>query len=267
MVVAVVVFIVVLRVVERSVAHFENMRTNMKRLISSFDLSGLLLSLSGILLGVLLASADYHVKWEAASALILTTLPLHVYMLRSGRWWLAASVIGAVLTVYLSYGTIFCLESLLLLLFGYFILRLAKGFGGKGRFADTMVTVFLKGLVAVFGAYFVCTHSFPFWFLLFPAFSLGLLGAAADLTEYKSGKGLITVLLLLGLALMMVFSLLRVFSLAHFLYLLAIPAYLYIIYSMYTRKEQDPSLYRPFLALCTFAVAVLTGVGFVGYLL
>ena len=265
-VVTLVVFVVVLRVVAPSKAVFEKMRTNLKPLISPVDMGGLLLSLSGIILGILLAAADYHVQWEAALALFLTVIPMHIYMVNSSRWALVSSALCAVVTVYLSYGRLFCLESLLLLLFAYFILRLARGTGGRNRAVDALMTCFLKGPVALFGAYFVCTHAFPFWFLLFPALSVGILGAVSDGTRDGYPRGLVSISVMAGLVLMTVFSLLRVFSLLHFLYLLTVPAFVILIVRMYTKKEQEPDLFRMALALCTFALAVLTGLGLVGYL-
>lgn len=101
--------------------------------IKMCDPSGLLLSLSGIVLGVLLAVAEYRVDFWAALVLIVTAGLIHAYMQTLNKWWMGASVASAVLTVYLSYGTLFSLESLILLLFAYFIIRLARGMGGRGR--------------------------------------------------------------------------------------------------------------------------------------
>ena len=234
--------------------------------ILSCDPSGLMLSLSGIVLGVLLAVAEYRVDWAAASALVMTAGLLHIYMQTQNRWWMAASVASAVLTVYLSYGTLFSLESLILLLFAYFIIRLAKGMGGRGRISDGVLNCFLKGPVALIGAYFVCTHSFPFWFFLFPSLSIGLLCTAADGTADNYGKPLTNLIIYIGIALMVTYSSLRIFAPIHFLFLITLPAFIYLTVRMYTRKEQDPESFRPAIALCTFGLAVLTGVGFIGYL-
>ena len=131
------------------------MGTNWKKRIQEYDPSGLMLSLSGIVLGVLLAVAEYRVDYWAALALILTAGLIHAYMQSQNKWWMAASVAGAVLTVWLSYGTLFSLESLILLLFAYFIIRLARGMGGRDRISDGVLTCLLKGPVALVGAYFV----------------------------------------------------------------------------------------------------------------
>lgn len=234
--------------------------------IKMCDPSGLLLSLSGIVLGVLLAVAEYRVDLWAALALILTTGLMHIYMQIQNRWWMAASVASAVLTVYLSYGTLFSLESLILLLFAYFIIRMARGMGGRGMISDGVLTCLLNGPVALVGAYFVCTHSFPYWFFLFPSLSIGFLCVAADGTADNYGKVLTNLLIYIGIALMITYSALRIFVPVHFLFLITLPAFICITARMFMKNDLAPDTYRPALALSTFALALLTGVGFIGYL-
>lgn len=234
--------------------------------IKMCDPSGLLLSLSGIVLGVLLAVAEYRVDLWAALALILTTGLMHIYMQTMNKWWMAASVASAVLTVYLSYGTLFSLESLILLLFAYFIIRLARGMGGRGGISDAVLTCLLNGPVALVGAYFVCTHSFPYWFFLFPSLSVGFLCVAADGTAGNYSKVLTNLLIYIGIAFMVTYSALRIFVPVHFLFLITLPAFICITARMFMKKEQAADTYRPALALSTFALALLTGVGFIGYL-
>lgn len=232
----------------------------------TYDPSGLILSLSGIVLGVLLAVAEYRVDFCAALALILTSGLIHVYMQALNKWWMAASCAGAVITVYLSYGTLFSLESLILLLFAYFIIRMARGMGGRDRISDGVFTCLLNGPVALVGAYFVCTHSFPYWFFLFPSLSIGFLCVAADGTADNYGKVLTNLLIYIGIALMVTYSALRIFVPVHFLFLLTLPAFIWITARMFMIKEQAPDTYRPALALSTFALALLAGIGFIGYL-
>lgn len=234
--------------------------------IKMCDPSGLLLSLSGIVLGVLLAVAEYRVDLWAALALILTTGLMHIYMQIQNRWWMAASVASAVLTVYLSYGTLFSLESLILLLFAYFIIRMARGMGGRGMISNGVLTCLLNGPVALVGAYFVCTHSFPYWFFLFPSLSIGFLCVAADGTADNYGKVLTNLLIYIGIALMVTYSALRIFVPVHFLFLITLPVFISITARMFMKNDLAPDTYRPALALSTFALALLTGVGFIGYL-
>ena len=234
--------------------------------IKMCDPSGLLLSLSGIVLGGLLAVGEYRVDLWAALVLIVTAGLIHAYMQTLNKWWMASSVASAVLTVYLSYGTLFSLESLILLLFTYFIIRLARGMGGRGRISDGVLTCLLKGPVALVGAYFVCTHSFPYWFFLFPSLSIGFLCVAADGTADNYGKVLTNLLIYIGIAFMVTYSALRIFVPVHFLFLITLPTFICITARMFMKKEQAADTYRPALALSTFALALLTGVGFIGYL-
>ena len=243
------------------------MGINWNEKIRAYDPSGLMLSLSGIVLGVLLAVAEYRVDFPAALSLILTAGLIHIYMQTLNKWWMTASVAGAVLTVYLSYGTLFSLESLILLLFAYFVIRMARGMGGRGRISDGLLICLLKGPVALVGAYFVCTHSFPYWFFLFPSLSIGFLSVAADGTADNYSKTLTNLLIYIGISLMAVYSSLRIFVPVHFLFLLTLPAFILITLRMYMKKEQAADTYRPALALSTFALALLTGIGFIGYLL
>ena len=243
------------------------MGINWNEKIRAYDPSGLMLSLSGIVLGVLLAVAEYRVDFPAALSLILTAGLIHIYMQTLNKWWMTASVAGAVLTVYLSYGTLFSLESLILLLFAYFIIRMARGMGGRGRISDGLLICLLNGPVALVGAYFVCTHSFPYWFFLFPSLSIGFLSLAADGTADNYSKTLTNLLIYIGIALMVVYSSLRIFVPVHFLFLFTLPAFILITLRMYMKKEQESGSYRPALALSTFALALLTGIGFIGYLL
>ena len=242
------------------------MGKNWRTKIQKSDPSGLFLSLSGIVLGELLAVAEYRVSFWAALVLILTSGLIHVYMQTLNKWWMAASVASAVLTVYFSYGTLFSLESLILLLFAYFIIRLARGMGGRGRISDGVLTCLLKGPVALVGAYFVCTHSFPYWFIVFPSLSIGFLCVAADGTADNYGKVLTNFLIYIGIALMVTYSALRIFVPVHFIFLITLPAFIYITARMFMKKELAPDTYRPVLALSTLALALLTGFGFIGYL-
>lgn len=225
-----------------------------------------MLSSSGPLLGILLAVADYRVAWTCALSLMLAVVLLAVYMIFQKRFLLVPAAASVVLTAYASYGTVLSLEALILMLFTYFLLRLSKGAGNSGRIMEGVVTCLLKGPVAVYGAYFVCTHSFPFWFILFPSLSVGLLCVAADGVADNCGKVLTSLLIYVGLAMMVTYSCLRIFELVHFLFLITIPAFIFITVRMYMNKEHNSDTYRPALALCIFVLTLLTGVGFIGYL-
>lgn len=242
------------------------MKDNKSAFIFSADLVGLTTSLSGVVLGVLLAVADYRVEYGVAVSVIVAAALLHVYMSSGSRYFLAASLAGAFLAAWLSFGTVLKLEPILLLLFSYFVVRLGKGIKDSGRLTEAVVNCVLYGPIALFGAYFVCSHSFGFGLLVIPAISIGLLSVAVEGLKDGYGRNIQTILMAAALVLMTVFSLMRIFNPAHYLYLLTVPAFIYIIIKMYTKKEQDPVSFRPALALSAFALAVLTGIGFVAYL-
>lgn len=242
------------------------MNSSIKTLFNSRVSADIMLSSSGPVLGILLAVADYRVAWTCAVSLMLAVVILAVYMIFQKRFLLVPAAASVVLTAYASYGTVLSLEALILMLFAYFLLRLAKGAGNSGRIMDGVVTCLLKGPVAVYGAYFVCTHSFPFWFILFPSLSVGLLCVAADGVADNCGKVLTSLLIYVGLAMMVTYSCLRIFELVHFLFLITIPAFIFITVRMYMNKEHNSDTYRPALALCIFVLTLLTGVGFIGYL-
>ena len=50
------------------------------------------------------------------------------------------------------------------------------------------------------------------------------------------------------------------------IFLITLPAFICITARMFMKNDLAPDTYRPALALSTFALALLTGVGFIGYL-
>ena len=240
----------------------------MKSLISSLNLKTMPLSLAGVILGALLAVADYHVNWAVVPAVVLTAASLHVYQYSGNRLALVPSVIFAVLSVYLSFGRIFMLESLLLLLFAYFIMRLAVGFlsTGRGRVAGAAVLTFLAGPVAVFGTFFLCSHSFGSWVLLFPALSVGVLAAAAAGLGNGSGKTAVVIMTVVGLVLMSVYPFLRFYDPAHYRFVVVIPVYIMLLVWMSVDKTRTPDSFQSLFAFCLLILAVITGLGYVTYL-
>ena len=61
------------------------MNMKLKFHLSTLDPSGMILSLSGILLGILLAVADYHVDIWSALSLILTAGLIHFQMVSGSK--------------------------------------------------------------------------------------------------------------------------------------------------------------------------------------
>lgn len=238
------------------------MSNDRNKFIRSLDLGGLYLSLSGVVLGILFAVSDYHVAWDAALSLVGTTVLLHFYMATGGRIPLLLSVAGAVLTAWLSFDRILLMESLLLLLFGYFIIRLAKGTKGSSPVMRGVLDILLHGPIAVFGAYFVCTHTFGSWVLLFPSFSIGLLCAGAKgLGEY-CGRNLCTVMICAGLLFMTAFSFLRMYALSHFMYMLTVPLFILVMVPFFLYKGEDMYVFKLLFSVLAFCFALIAGIGF-----
>ena len=240
----------------------------MKSLIYSLNLKTMPLSLAGVLLGALLAVADFHVHWTVVAAVIFAAASLHVYHHTGNKIALAPSVIFAVLSVYFSFGKILLLESLLLLLFTYFIMRFAAGFlsTGKGRIADAAVLTLLTGPVAVFGTYYLCSHSFGSWVLLFPALSLGILAAATAGLADGYRKVSVTLMTIAGLALISVYPFLRIYDPAHYRFAIMIPIYIMYLVMMHKDKNRTTDTFMSLFAFCLLALAAITGLGFVSYL-
>ena len=240
----------------------------MKSLVSSLHLKTMPLSLAGVVLGSLLAVADFHVYWPVVPAVISAAASLHVYQYGGNKIALVPSAVFAVLSVYFSFGKLLLLESLLLLLFTYFVMRLAAGFlsTGKGRVADAIVLTLLTGPVAVFGTYYLCSHSFVSWVLLFPALSVGIIAAATVGLADGFSKTAVAVMTAAGLALMIVFPLLRIYDPAHYRFVVMIPIYIMLLVRMCTDKVGGLESYQSIFAFCLLTLALITGLGYVTYL-
>lgn len=216
------------------------------------------LSVSGVLLGVALAAADYHVDWKAALFILLATICLHLYSGFSkgdpekGKIWtpvsLALTVVCGLAMLHFSFGTIFLMEPLVLIAFGYMIIRAVKHTTFISRGKGILYIFMLFGLVAVYGSYFVTSHTFGTWLLIFPAVAVGLLSIAA---KADSDKRIFRIALTAaGFACMTAYACLRMFDPWHFLYLLSIPVF-------FTKR----------LDWATFTFAILAGGGFLAYLI
>ena len=180
--------------------------------IASMRLRTLPLSTGGVLLGILLATADFRVNVWVAVLIILTTVCLQIlsnlsnelgdvlhgtdtadrkgpqYGLNSGvltiremKWLIGLFVVlcivsGTAMTL-LSFGTLWDMTSILVLLMGAAAImgamKYTLGRNPYGYRGLGDVYVFLFfGLVAVLGGYFVACHTL-FWRLLLPAAAVG----------------------------------------------------------------------------------------------
>ena len=298
----------------------------LKAAIKSMRLRTLPLSTAGVLLGILLAAADYHISLWTSVLIVVTTICLQIlsnlsnelgdvlhgtdtpdrqgpsYGLNSGemsvgdmklliKLAVAACVISGLAMTWVSFGTIFAMAPILVLLLGaaailgamkYTLGRNPYGYRGLG---DLFVFLFF-GIVSVAGAYFVAAHEIISWKIFLPAaaigfFSVGVLNVnnirdmktdaenrvtvAIRLGERRA-KIYQTVLIVLGWAAMTAFCLLRIFDPWHYLFVLTLPLFVLHIAGVWKRhdRELDPML--PLLVMSTFAFALLSGVGFVAFL-
>lgn len=176
------------------------------------------LSLAGVSLGIFLAAADYHVRWEVVLFTVLTTLSLQMlsnvsnelgdalrgtdredrqgpsYSLSSGLlskrdfkfmiWMYALLSVGFGLAlIWFSFGTLLSLEAILLMILGATAIsgamRYTLGSNPYGYRGLGDIYVFIFfGIVAVLGSYFVAAHEIRTWYLLLPATSMGLFSVA-----------------------------------------------------------------------------------------
>jgi 1,4-dihydroxy-2-naphthoate octaprenyltransferase len=297
-----------------------------KSLIKSMRLRTLPLSTAGVLLGILLATADYKVSFWTALFIVLTTISLQIlsnlsnelgdvlsgtdtedrqgpqYGLNSGVltikqmkvaiWtFVVLCCLNGLAMIWLSFGTLLSIESICLILLGFAAINAAMrytlgnnpyGYRGLG---DIFVFTFF-GIVSVMGSYFVAAHTVSSWLLTLPAaaigfFSVGVLNVnnirdmktdAATRTTMAMKMGVKgariyqTVLIVLGWACMVAYCLCKIFDPWHYLFVLTLPLYIIHLKGVWTRDDRklDPML--PLLVMSTFALSLLTGIGFLVYL-
>ena len=299
-----------------------------KAAIQSMRLRTLPLSMAGVLLGILLAVADWKVDPWVAVLIVLTTVCLQIlsnlsnelgdvlrgtdtaerqgpqYGLNGGGMTIAemktligvfvglCAVLGTAMT-WRAFGTLWDLTPIMVLLLGAAAIAGAMkytlgpnpyGYRAKG---DIYVFLFF-GLVAVLGAYFVCTKGVGLhWKLLLPAagvgcFSVGVLNVN-NIRDMKTdavnrvtvaiklgpqrARVYQTVLICTGWACMTAYCLLCWPSWQHWLWVITLPLYILHLRGVWTREDQalDPML--PLLVMSTFALCLLMGLGFCLFLL
>lgn len=284
------------------------------------------LSTAGVLLGILLATADYHVSVWVALLIVLTTISLQIlsnlsnelgdvlhgtdtedrqgpqYGLNSGELTIkdmkllikiavAVCVVSGLAMTWVSFGTIFEMAPILVLLLGaaaimgamkYTLGRNPYGYRGLG---DLFVFLFF-GIVSVAGSYFVAAHEISSWKIFLPAAAIGFFSVAVlnvnNIRDMKTdavnrvtvairfgecrAKIYQTILIVLGWVAMIVFCLLRIFDPWHYLFVLTLPLYVMHVIGVWKRHDKDLDPMLPLLVMSTFAFAALAGVGFVAYL-
>jgi len=184
-----------------------------KAYIKSMRLRTLPLSLAGVLLGSLLAVADYKVPLKVVLLVCLTTICLQVlsnlcnelgdvlhgtdtpdrlgpeYGLNSGvltiqqmkrciGLFVALCCLSGLAMIWVSFGTLVSLEAICLVLLGAAaILGAMKYTLGRNPYGyrglGDLFVFIFFGIVAVTGSYFVCAHTLHSWLILLPACAIG----------------------------------------------------------------------------------------------
>lgn len=296
--------------------------------VKSMRLRTLPLSLSGILMGVFLAAADYKVNYLTVVFLILTAICLQIlsnlsnelgdtlrgtdnadkrqgmhYSLMDGGLtipdmkkliglFIVLSCIMGLLMIRFSFGTLLSLEAILFVLLGGAAIKAAMSYTlgrnpyGYNAMGDVYVFIFF-GIITVLGGYFLCAHEIPAWKLLLPAISIGCFSVAVlnvnnirdmktdALTREtvaiklgeKNAKIYQSALIVIGWICMMVFCSLKIFDIWHYLFVLTMPLFILHIKGVWARTDKDLDPMLPLLVMSTFAFSILSGIGFLAFLL
>ncbi len=298
------------------------MNEKTKAIINSLRLRTLPLSLAGVVLGVMLAASEYRISGWAAIFIFLTTICLQIlsnlsnelgdvlsgtdtedrqgpqYGLNMGLvsipemkrlisiFATLAAIFGIVM-IWISFGTLFCVKSVCLLVLGaaaiwaamhYTLGKNPYGYRGLG---DLFVFIFF-GLVSVLGGFFVAAHTISSWWLLLPAaaiscFSVGVLNVnnirdmktdAATRTTVamklgeRNARRYQTALICAGWLFLLIFAAAYRFSPWHFLFVVTLPLYVKHLKGIWTLKEKDLDPMLPLLVISTFILALILGATF-----
>lgn len=285
------------------------------------------LSAGGVLLGILLAVAGWKVDPWVAVLVLATTLCLQILsnlsnelgdVLRGtdtadrqgpqygvgsggitvgelkqliGLFVVLCIVSGSAMT-WRAFGTLWGFTPIMVLMLGgaailgamkYTLGRNPYGYRGKG---DIYVFLFF-GLVAVLGAFFVCTGgAWPGLKYLLPAssagfFSVGVLNVnnirdmrtdAVNRVTVAIRLGLHkariyqTVLIVLGWVCMIVFGLINWPDWRHYLFVVTLPLFILHLKGVWTREERELDPMLPLLVMSSFAFCLLSGLGYCAFL-
>ncbi len=172
------------------------------------------LSLAGVVLGIMLAAADFRISWKVALLIMLTTVCLQIlsnicnelgdtisgvdgenrkgpqYSLEEGGLTISdmkrfivvmavVCVLSGLLMLQVSFGTLLEIEPICLMLLG------AAAIGGAIKYTLGRnpygyrglgdISVFIFfGIVSVLGSYFVAAHTIPSMIFILPAAAIGL---------------------------------------------------------------------------------------------
>ena len=220
---------------------------------------------SAVVLGLLLASADYKVDLWIYIFSILTASSLYLVSRQDPRMkWMAMAlyVVSALVLVISSFGTLLCLDSFVFMILGVIGYRLVAAKKDETTVWKRVLSgVFIYGLVPVLASYFISTHYLQLK-LIYPALGFGLLASIKECNKGKYYKQVFAILILLSFGLLTIYPSLRIYDIWHYLYLACLPLFLLQCYKI-IKGGQITLLYD----LSAILLAVLYGFGFVVFLL
>ena len=191
---------------------------NIKAAVKSLRLRTLPLSTAGVVLGILLAAADYHISWAVAILIVTTTVCLQIltnlsnelgdvlhgtdtaerqgpqYGLNSGeltvrqmklliKIFVGLCVISGLAMTWVSFGTFFDLTPILVLMLGAAAITAAMRYTlGRNPYGyrglGDLFVFLFFGIVSVAGSYFVAAHEISSWKIFLPAAAIGFFSVA-----------------------------------------------------------------------------------------
>ena len=189
-----------------------------RSILKSMRLRTLPLSLSGIILGVFLAAADYRIQATTVLFLVLTTISLQIlsnlsnelgdtlhgvdtaerqgihYSLQDGDMsvaqmkgligcFIGLSGVFGLLMIHAAFGSLFAPVSLVFIALGAAAIWAAMHYTlGKNPYGyrglGDLYVFLFFGIVTVCGAYFLCAHEIPTPLILLPAAAIGCFSVA-----------------------------------------------------------------------------------------
>lgn len=294
-----------------------------KACITSMRLRTLPLSLAGIVMGIFVAASVAELKVLAVVFLALTAVLLQIlsnlsnelgdtlsgtdtdarqgihYSLQDGALTInqmkrliagvaVASCISGALMVYFSFGTMFSLPAIAVLILGALAIwaalnyTLGKNPYGYRGLGDISVFIFF-GLATVLGGFFICSHDASMLHALLPAvgigfFCVGVLNVnnirdmvtdAATRTTVairlgaKKARIYQTVLIVLGWACIIANAAIFGNGWKAWLFMLTLPAFAFHLYGVWTRTERQLDPMLPLLVMSTFVLSILAGIGLI----
>lgn len=246
--------------------------------ITAEGLFSLPVPISCVALGVMLAAADYHVDWKVVLAVFMTAVFLHFLSVCVGtfsrRCLMVLSALSAAAAVYFTYGSLFLLESFIMLIAFWMLLNIVSRMALNSREAGTagqcMRDFIIYAAAGVCGSYFVCAHTLSSWLIILPAVSAGVLGAAVRYHAHldsPSSKWVQTALVSSSWIFMLMYSSLRVFDLWHYLFVLTLPLSVLYLYRIWKTDAAAGRSSYVILLVSSAVFPLFAGLGFLVFLI